>query len=178
MRPSRLTVEHIARALRRWQSNQDPKAGNPPMTRLPDVQLTEEELGEFKDQWRALFPPTADGAWAMREDLIEPFKLNMMAMCLIGRAERFALLARTDSQYRARAYEAGAKACALYPLSAYFYDFAAILEQFGSMDEARTLYAQFLRQPEAGPVREVDELTLHQRDIAQMVAHAREALAS
>jgi hypothetical protein len=63
-------------------------------------------------------------------------------------------------------------------LSAYFCDFAAILEQFGRMDEARTLYAQFLRQPEAGPVREVDELTLHQRDIAQMVGHAREALAS
>ncbi len=160
-----------------WQSNQDRSAGPPPMVLLPDVTLTDEEQKEFQDHWRALFPPSTEGHWYMKQEHIEPFQRSQIAFCLIGRAERFALLANSRSDYRAKACEAAAKACAVYPLSAYLYDFATILQQFGRTEEARTLFSEFLRRPEAGPVREVDEVILRNRDIEQMIARARDAVA-
>ena len=59
---------------------------------------------------------------------------------------------------------------------AYFFDFAVILEDLGNLDDARLLYARFIQQPEAGPVKEVDELILRQRDLEDMLSRAREAL--
>ena len=144
------------------------------MVLLPDVNLTSEELAECQTHLGALFPSTHEGAWHMKEELVEPFRRSMMAMSLIGQAKRFALLARRQPEQRSKACETAAKACALYPLSAYFYDFAELLEGFGIREEARTLYAQFLQQPEAGPVQEIDEILLGQRNIAGMVAHAKQ----
>jgi len=94
------------------------------------------------------------------------------------RAEQFALLAIGRPEYQAKACEAAVKACAAYPLSAFLFDCATILRQFAKTSEARTLIAEFLRRPEAGPVRDVDEITRGQRDIADMVAQAEAALAS
>ncbi len=160
-----------------WESNQPPGAAQSPMASFPDITLSEEELVECESCWRTLFPPDpSGGAWYMKEGFLEPLKRSVMAFALIGRAERFAILAYKQPECRARACETAAKACAVYPLSAYFYDFAAILERVGHIEEARAIFSTFLRQPEAGPVREIDEAMLRQRDIAAMMTHARAAL--
>lgn len=159
-----------------WESNQPPGAAQSPMASLPDITLSEEELAECESHWRALFPPGSGGTWYAKEGFLEPLKRSMMAFALIGRAEQFTLLADQQPEYRARACETAAKACAVYPLSAYFYDSAVILERVGHLEEARALFSVFLLQPEAGPVREIDEAMLHQRDIAAMMTHARAAL--
>jgi hypothetical protein len=155
-----------------WESNQGPKTGQPPFVKLADVTLTDDEMTEVQDHWRAHFPSNTEGQWYMKEEFVEPFQRSVIAMCLMGRAERFAILAHSQPEYRGKACEAAAKACSVYPLSAYLYDFAVILDQFGRLDEARTLLVAFLERPEAGPVRELDEVTLRQRDIAGMVARA------
>ena len=159
-----------------WPFNRRRSTGPPPMALLPDLVLTEDELKECQDHWRAHFAASAEGQWVVKEVLKESFQRNVIATCLIGRAERFAILANGQPEYSVKACEAGAKACVAYPLSAYFYDFATILEQFGRQQEARALFAEFLRKPEAGPMPELDDIILAQRDIGAMVEHATVAL--
>ena len=161
----------------RWPFSRRTKPSPP--AKMPDlrgVTLTEEEHQECQAFMTSMIPPSDEGQRVMRGDLVEPYKRNLVAMCLMGRAKRFAILARTQRQFRAKACEAAAKACAVYPLSAYFYDFACILDELGEEQEATVMLANFLRRHEAEPVNEVDKVALNERDVTTMVRQAKERL--
>ncbi|MBA2684138.1 MAG: hypothetical protein H0U66_06585 [Gemmatimonadaceae bacterium] len=143
--------------------------------KTPDVVLTEEEPRECDTHWRALFAPTEDGkVHIMRSEHIEPFMRSQAALCLMSRAQRFAFLADGQPEYRTKACEAAAKACALYPLSVNLYDFAMILEEFGEHEEASTLLREFIQHPKAVLTPQMDDIALSMRDITGMVARAKE----
>ena len=101
-----------------------------------------------------------------------------MAMAMMGRAERFATLSGSRPDLRWKACEAAAKAAAIYPLSVYFYDFATILDDCGDPEQARTMFAEFLRRHAAGPISEIDDSTLAQRDLPSMIEHANARLSA
>jgi hypothetical protein len=138
------------------------------------VTLTDEEQRECQAFVSSVIPQSDGGRWVIKEELHEPFTRNLVAMCMMGRAERFAILAESGgSEYRKKACEAAAKACAIYPLSAYIYDFACILDRLGDEEDARAAFAEFLRRNDAGPQNEVDRFMLSQRDVTTMVARAK-----
>jgi hypothetical protein len=143
------------------------------MEQIPDVVLTPEEHQECLDFIR-MVTRTADRELYVRPDLVEPTRRHLMASAMMGRAERFSMLAREQAEYREKAVEAAAKASAIYPTSVYVFDFAKILDQCGRPDEAQTMYAEFLRRHELGPLSEIDESIMAQRDIEGMIAYASE----
>ena len=134
------------------------------MAPLPTVTLTADEQSECQRLWRSTFPK-ADGAWYLRPDIVEPFNRAMIALCMMGRADRFAILSRP-----ADACEAAAKACAIYPLSAYFFDLACLLENAGREADAKTMFDEFLRRHQANQPDAVDRLLLKTRDLPAMVS--------
>jgi hypothetical protein len=146
------------------------------MINVPGVTLTEDEHEECQAFVTSMIPPSDEGQWAMRKDLVETFKRNLVAKCMMGRAKRFAILAQEQPKFRGKACEAAAKACAVYPLSAYFYDFACILDQLGEEQEASVMLANFLRRHAAEPVNEVDTIALKEHDVTTMVRQAKERL--
>lgn len=144
---------------------------------LQAVELTDEEYQECQAFVSAILSspsPGAQGTWVMKEELIEPFKRSLVALCMMGRAEKFAILAESmPSEYGAKAREAATKACSIYALSAYFYDFACILERLGDDEGARVMFAEFLRRHDAGSGNEIDQTALGLRDMAKMVQDAK-----
>jgi hypothetical protein len=146
------------------------------MVRLPDVALTCDEQRECQEFMALILPPSNEGHLYVRPDLADAFKRNLLAMAMMGRAERFAILARESPEFRSKACEAAAKASAIYPLSIYVFDFARILDDCGEREQARTMFAEFLRRHAAGPISEIDESSLNQRDLPTMVEHANARL--
>jgi hypothetical protein len=142
------------------------------MVLLPTVTLTDEEHRECQAYLTSVIPQTDEGAWYMPAELIEPFKRNLTAVCMMGRAKRFAIL-----RQQAEACQAAAKACSIYPMYLHFYDYACILESLGNDTDAKMMFAEFLRRHDAGPQNEVeqsfDKLTRRHRDVPTMVRDAR-----
>jgi hypothetical protein len=130
--------------------------------------LTEEEHQECQAFLTSVIPQRKEGSWYMPEELIEPFKRSMVAFCMIQRANRFAIVKQARE-----ACQAASKACVIYPLSVYFYDFACVLETLGQDSDSRTLFGEFIRRHECEPQNKVDEIVLGQRDLSSMVDYAR-----
>ena len=148
---------------------------SPSVVRSPDVVLTADEEQECQ-RFITSVTKSDEGELYVRPDVADAFMRNLMAMAMMGRAERFAVLARSDPDYCPMVCEAAAKATALYPMAVYLYDFATFLEEFGAPGEARTMYRAFLERHEAGPIGPIDDSIIRQRDLDAMVAHAREVL--
>ena len=116
----------------------------------------------------AILPKEDGGSWFIKDEYLDSFRDSIVALCMMGRAERFLSMAgcgslsvpllspwtkttQTATQLSAtelknRACEAAAKACAAFPLSIYFFDFGCVLQQVGKSKEARLLFAEFLRR--------------------------------
>ena len=140
------------------------------------VALTDDEQEECQALWQTL--TRADGGYyAMPEDLIDPFKRSIIALCLMGRAERFLILS-PDQQSCGQACEAAAKACAIFPLSIYFYDFAVVLKRSGRVDESKAMFGECLRLSQTEKIGPVEQITLRQRDVEALLQHARRELAA
>src|SRR6266566_3052006 len=95
---------------------------SPGMEKIPDVVLTPEEHQECLD-FIKMITHSDEGEWYVRPDLAEAMRRHLMASAMMGRAERFAILAGTQAEYREKACEAAAKASAIYPTSVYVFDF-------------------------------------------------------
>jgi hypothetical protein len=74
------------------------------------------------------------------------------------------------------ACSSAAKACVVYPLFIYFYDFARILDEHGKKDEARAMFGECLRLYELKQLTALDEVILKQRDVDAALHHARGAV--
>jgi hypothetical protein len=148
--------------------------GKEKMARLPIVELTEDERQECETFIRSV-THTEGGEYAVRNEVADSFQRSLVALCLIGRAERFSLLADSRPEFAEEACRAGAKACAVYPLSIYAYDFACVLERLQKRDEAKVMFKEFLRRRdlEVSP-DPVQQAVLNQRDIASAVHYARQ----
>src|ERR1039458_5723403 len=95
------------------------------MASIDSVVLTEEEQKECQAMLRSL-TKAEGGKYVMRKDLIPSFKSSIIALCMMGRAERFLILANSQPAYKEEACRAAAKACGVFPLSIYFYDFGCV----------------------------------------------------
>jgi len=146
------------------------------MAPIPDVELTAEELEECRTCMHS-FTRSEEGAAYMRKEHIEPFTRSVAAFCLMGRAERFLIGSSSHPENKRKACEAAAKACAVFPISIYFYDFALILEGAGERLEARKAFAEFLRRYETEELGPVERLWMSQRDVNAAILHASDVLA-
>lgn len=143
------------------------------MVRLPAVELTEEESQECESMLRSL--TRADGGeYLIREEVADSFTRSIVALCLMGRAERFVLLAQSQPKFADEACSAGAKACSVFPISIYFYDFACVLKELRRWEESKVMFQEFLRRQESEQLGPVEQATLNQRDVAAAVRDARE----
>jgi hypothetical protein len=140
-----------------------------PSKKVRTVTLSEEELQECQAFEDSMFPSkTEEGVWVMAKKL-EPFNASMVALCMMARAKRLAQLKQP-----AEACQAATKACLIYPLSVYFYDYACLLEAIGRPNHAKAMFAEFLRRYDLGPVEaKCDEVALTQRDLSAMLEYAK-----
>jgi hypothetical protein len=145
------------------------------MASIDPVVLTEEEQNECQAMLRSL-TKAEGGEYVMREDLIPSFKRSIIALCMMGRAERFLILANSQPEYKEEACRAAAKACAVFPLSIYFYDFGCVLDEVGKTSEAKQMFAEFLRRCGTETLDAIMQTTLNQRDVEAAVRRARETV--
>ena len=110
------------------------------MIPIGPVELTDDEMQECQAMIRSL-TQAEGGQYVMREDVADSFKRSIIAMCLMGRAERFLALSKNEA-----ACQSAAKACAVFPVSIYFYDFGCILKGAGKGADARLMFQEFLRR--------------------------------
>src|ERR1035437_1170092 len=156
------------------------------MVPIDPVVLTEEEQQECQAMLRSL-TKVEGGYYGMRKELIDSFKRSIVALCMMGRAERFLIMAGCGSlsvslsagegyrpEYGEKACQAAAKACGVFPLSIYFFDFGCVLQQVGKSEEAIQMFREFLRRLETEVLDPVMQSTLNQRDVEQAVRHARQ----
>ncbi|MGD0840671.1 MAG: hypothetical protein ABSA32_05890 [Candidatus Acidiferrales bacterium] len=157
------------------------------------VLLTEEEARECQRFIRSLTVTDA-GSITVRSDFADTANRLLTAVCLIGRANRFLISAgfvpvelgvgRGDpsltnyDDYVAGAVETFAKACAIYPLSISFYDFACILRAVGYKEEAKATFAEFLRRHATIPIKAHEKLLFEGRDVARAVRDATNELST
>lgn len=123
-----------------------------PMVPFPTVTLTDDEHRECQAYLKSVIPQSEEGAWYMPNEVADVFVRGLVAVCMMGRAQRFALLRRF-----AEACEAASKACCIDPQCAHCYEFARILEAAGKEAEARTMFAEFLRRYDADQQNDADE---------------------
>ena len=143
----------------------------------PSVELTEDERQECESFIRSM-TKAEGGEYYFRKEVADSVQRSFIAMCLIGRAQRFAILADPQKpELVDEACRAGAKACSIYPLSVNFYGFACVLEQLRKLDESKAMFKEFLRQRdlESSP-DPVQQSVLRAQDIAGMTRHARQQL--
>jgi hypothetical protein len=140
------------------------------------VTLTDEEQQECQERWD-LLTKGPGGSCSMPEDLIDPFKRSIIAACLMGRAERFLIISADREDY-ARACESAAKACVIFPLSIFLYDFAMILKKTGRVDDSKAMFRECLRLSRTEKIGPVEEITLRQRDIKSSLLYAEKKLAA
>jgi hypothetical protein len=149
------------------------------MVPIGPVVLTDEEHEECQAfVCSVIGQKSSEGNWYMKKELVEPFKRSLIAQCMMGRAERFAIFASSPGKedYIEKACVAAAKAVGMYPLSMNLYDFACILHKVGKHEEAKMVFKEFLRKHESSPPNPVDEMFLKQRDVIAAVRHATHEL--
>jgi hypothetical protein len=76
-------------------------APGPVFIRFPDVTLTSEEQEECDVLVSSVFRADEQGYWALHEGAAEPITRNLIAMCLMSRAERLAWDADDNVEARA-----------------------------------------------------------------------------
>jgi hypothetical protein len=161
-------------------------AGCQEMQQIDPVVLTDEEQQECQTMLHSLLEVDG-GDYVMKEELIDSFKRSVVALCMMGRAERFLIMAGCGSlnfplslgrsfrpEYIEKACEAAAKACGTFPVSIYFYDFACVLRQTGKLGEAKQMFAEFLRRHGTESLDPIMHSVLNLRDVDQALHHARE----
>jgi hypothetical protein len=74
------------------------------------------------------------------------------------------------------ACQAAAKACGVFPLSIYFYDFGCVLRQVGKPEEARQMLGEFLRRLWTEVRDPIMQSTLKHRDFELAAYSARQWL--
>jgi hypothetical protein len=149
-----------------------PFARRQKMSLIEPVFLTDDEQEECQTMLKSL--TQADGGYyAIREDLADSFRRSIIALCMMGRAERFLILCDSQPEYKELACQAAAKACGVFPLSISFYDLGHILNRVGKPGEAKQMFAEFLRRLGTEMLDPVMQSTLNQRDIEQAAQHAR-----
>src|SRR5579862_9661718 len=82
------------------------------------VTFSDDEHRECETYLKSVIPQTEGGAWYMPADAAEVFKRSLVAVCMMGRAERFAMLRQFTE-----ACQAASKACAIDPQCTHFYGF-------------------------------------------------------
>ncbi|HVA69042.1 MAG TPA: hypothetical protein VNF45_06985 [Candidatus Binataceae bacterium] len=140
---------------------------------LPTVELTDDERQEAEAMIRSL-TRTEDGVYVVRVDQADSFNRSIVALSLLGRADRFLIMARSQAEFAEEACRTAAKACAVYPLSINFYEFACILQKLQRGEEAKAMFKEFLRRHESERPDPVQQIVLDSRDLAGAVRHARE----
>lgn len=155
-----------------------PFSRKPKRQLISPVVLTEEEQRECNAVLQSIEHKNKEGEWVVRKDIAESFERNMVAVCLMGRAERFAMLSKANPEYKEQACQAAAKACAVFPFSVYMYDFGCILEDVGRPEEAREAFAEFLRRLGTEGLDPVKQFEIGKRNLDEAVARARQAIES
>ena len=169
----------------KWPFGKDKKK----MVPIDDpVVLTNEEQQECQTLLRSLMQAEG-GHYFMKEELMDSFKRSIIALCMMGRAERFLIEAGCGSlrvplsagqRYRPecaeKACQAAAKACGIFPLSVYFYDFGCVLQQIGRSGEARQMFTEFLRRVGTETLDPIMQSVLKQRDVEQAAQRARKLI--
>jgi len=163
------------------------------MTQLVPVVLTDEEQEECEQTIREL-TQSDEGRCVVKKEIAESFQRGMIAHCLMSRAERFLIAAggsavhitfhvpyyspehRLDDDLGERACVSAAKACAIYPLPIYFFDFGCILYQIGKMEEAKVAFSTFLRGLEQVEPEPLTEIWQKQRNIQSSARLAKELI--
>ena len=143
---------------------------------LPVVELSPEEQEEISAMRRS-FSQGEGGTFYTKREHVDSFERSIAGLSLMGRAERFLILGCSRPEYMKKACEAAAKACAIFPISIYFYDFACILDAAGEQSDARKMFAEFLRRFETEELGSVEQIIMRQRDVDEAVARARKELA-
>jgi hypothetical protein len=142
------------------------------MAPISPVELTEDEQRECQAMLRSL-TQTDSGEYFVQEDVADSFKRSVIAFCLMGRAERFLIHSNSQRSYGEEACRTAAKACAIFPLSIYFYDFGCVLQQVGKQDEAKEMFREFVRRYRTEHLDAVMKSTLNQRDVESALRHAQ-----
>jgi hypothetical protein len=151
------------------------------------VELTEDEAEECQRFIKAI-TTTDDGYFAVHIDFADTLRRVFVAMCLMGRAERFLVFSGfiptesgmidgnpSRSGYRenvASALEASSKACVIHPMSINLYDFACILRSVGYKEEAKASFSEFLRLHNNVPVQSFEKVLISGRDMEGAVNDA------
>lgn len=160
---------------------------------LPDVVLTDEEQHQECQEFIRSIVKSDDGEWVVKEEFADAMRRSMIAVCLMGRAERLLAEAGGDQisslfhiphfgdgslepERAAQACITAAKACSIFPLSIHFYDFGCLLLQVGKLSEAKVAFAQFLSSTEVDTSDPVRQSWLKQRDTASAVEYCRAIL--
>ena len=147
----------------------------PGLVKLPDVVLTQEERDECESFIRSV-THSDEGANYVRADLADSFQRYFISMCLFGRAERFRILSSGEPSNTTKACEAAAKACAVFPISSSFYEFASILSAAGKTEDAKAMFEEFLRRVGSEELNDVEKLAMKRLDSNEAIARAKEAL--
>jgi TolA-binding protein len=137
------------------------------MVPIGPVALTDDERQEAEAMLRSL-AQARGGDWLIREDVQDAFQRSIIAMCLMARADRFIILSQAEA-----ACQSAAKACAVFPVSIYFYDFGCILTKAGKAADARKMFQEFLRRYRNETPDAMMRITLSQRDMEAAVRHAQ-----
>jgi len=163
------------------------------MNSIAPVVQTDEEQEECQQTIRR-FTQTDEGEWVVKKEHAESFQRGMIAHSLMSRAERFLGMAggsavhitfhlpyyspgqSLDSDLAEKACVSAAKACAIYPLPIYFFDFGCILHQIGKTDEAQIAFAHFLSGLEKCKLDPMVQIWDANRDIPSSAQIAREIL--
>ncbi|HYB61240.1 MAG TPA: hypothetical protein VEH50_07155 [Methylomirabilota bacterium] len=149
--------------------------------------LTDEEADECQRFMNSV-TEIDSGSYFVRPDLADTMRRLFTLICLMGRADRFMILAgflpltmgvgsgdpsRPDYEENvARAIETAAKACAIYPLSISLYDFACILRGVGYYEEAKVTFAEFVRRYDAAPIKPHERSFFEGRDVCRALRDA------
>ncbi len=159
------------------------------MPELGPVVLSDEEADECQQMIR-MITEEEDGEWVVKKEFAEEFQRGIIAFCLMGRADRFLSEAggsavhitfhipyyspdaTVQEDLAEKACISAAKACAIYPIPIYFYDFGCILYQLGKNEDAIAAFQQFISHHET--VTPEMQLWLRTRDVESALRMARE----
>lgn len=163
------------------------------------VILTDEEQQECQERMRFFLAvgreqaEGEEGRLVVKEDHAETFQRGVIAYSLMRRAERLLEMAGGSAVYTGlhvphfcgaslepdlaeKACATAAKACAIFPLSVHFYDFACILIQVGKSDDAKVVFSTFLAKVAADHSDPVMQGWLKTRNLQALVQLAEQMI--
>jgi hypothetical protein len=147
------------------------------MIPIGPVVLTEEEQDECQNFIESMTQGEDGKVLCAPKEYSEAIRRCLMAIALIGRAERLLIFAGMEGEnLKEMACSAAAKAWAIYPLPILLYDFACILDRAGKNADAKAIFKEFLRRQETFSPSPIDIGFLNQRDIPSAILHAKEML--